>query len=220
MVASTQNGNYQQNGYYYGQNSAYNVQLAVPLSVSCQNTGSQLWATGTVYDTVTGQNLGSTNAIMNMNNGIYSGQLTFNLPSSVVEQQLQVQVQVYNGYNNGQYTGLVGSSSPTVTIHASSLYNYPSTNYPSTSYYNGYPTGYYNGYYYYSYPYYYPSYSYYNSGYSYYYSPYYYYYPSSYYSYSYYPSYYHYSSCYNGQTIVYYNGAYYYASCYSYYHHH
>ena len=189
MVASPQNS-----GSYYG-GSYSNVQLTVPMSMSC-NAGPQLWAGGTVYDTVTNTNLGTNYAILNSNNGYYSGQLVFNLPYSVVAHQLQVQIQVYNNYNNGQYSGLVASSSPTVTINGSSPYYAPSY---TTSYYNGSPTGYYNGYYYYSYP-----------SYSYYYYPYY------YYNY-YYPSSYHYTSCNNGQTIVYYNGNYYYASCY-YYH--
>jgi hypothetical protein len=200
MVATTQSSG----GYSYGQYNTYNIQLTIPLSVDCSNSGYPMWAVGTVYDTVTNTNLGSNNVAMNWNNG-YSGQLTFNLPSSVVEHQLQVQIQVYGDYNNGQYSDLVATSSPTASIHASSLYSPPSNSY---SYYNGYPTGYYNGYYYYSYP----SYYYYSNGYTYYYYPYPYYYS--------YPSYYHYGTCYNGETIIYYNGAYYYASCYSYYHHH
>jgi len=207
MAASVLNS-----GSYYGGSYPYNIQLTVPMTMSC-NAGPQVWATGTAYDTITNTNLGTNYLTMSSSNGYYSGQLVFNLPSSVVEHQMQVQIQVYNSYDNGQYSGLVATSSPTVTIHASSLYNSNSYGY-SNSYYNGYPTGYYNGYYYYSY---YPSYSYYNNGYSYYYYPYSYYYPY-YYSYPYYS--YHYSSCYNGQTIIYYNGNYYYASCYSYYSHH
>ena len=195
MAASTQSSG----GTYYGQYNPYNIQLTVPISMGCQNAGAQLWAVGTVYDTVTSTNLGSNNVIMNSNNGYYTGQFTFNLPSSVVEHQLQVQIQVYNGYNNGQYNGLVATSSPTVTIHSSNTYNPPSNSY---SYYNGYPNGYYNGYYYYyGYPYYY----YYSNGSPYYYYPYYYYGNSN--------QYYHYGSCFNGQMIIYYNGAYYYASC-------
>jgi len=185
MVASTQNAS------YYGAYNAYNVQLTVPLSMSCQNVGPQVWATGTAYDTVTNTNLGTNNAVMNWNNGYYSGQLVFNLPSSIVQHQLQVQIQVYNNYNNGQYSGLIASSSPTVTVQPSSSSPY------TTSYYNGYPTGCYNGYYYYSYGGYpynygYPNYS---SCSSYYYSyPYYYYYysyPYYYYGYGYYGYGYH-----------------------------
>jgi hypothetical protein len=181
MAATTQYSG----GYYYGQNNAYNVQLTVPISIGCPTTGGQLWALGYAYDTATGTNLGSNNIIMTFNNGIYSGNLVFNLPSSVVGHQLQIQIQVFNSYVNGQYGGLVATSSPTVTVN-------PSGNYPSTgtySYYNGYPTGCYNGYYYYSYsgyPYYY-NYGYpYSCSYSYSSSyPYYYYYYS-------YPYYYHY----------------------------
>ena len=191
MTASSQNAQ----GYYYGQYGPYNIQLTVPISASCNSMGPQLWATGTVFDTVTNANLGSNNVAMNWNNGYYAGQLVFTVPSSVVQHQLQVQIQVYNGYNNGQYTGLVASSSPTVTIHTNSYYYQP-----ASSYYNGYPNGYYNGYYYYY------------NGYHYYYYPYYYY---NSYPYYYYGS----SSCFNGQAIIYYNGAYYYASCYWYHHH-
>lgn len=179
MVATTQNSG----GNYYGQNNPYSIQLTVPISMSCP-TSAQLWAVGTAYDTVTNANLGSNNVMMNANNGYYSGQLVFTVPSSVVEQQLQVQIQVYNSYNNGQYGGLVASSSPTLTIHLSSSYSYPSTG--SYSNYNGYQNGCYNGYYYYygnS-----PSYSC-SSSYPYYSYPYYYY----YYSYpTYYYGYYHY----------------------------
>ena len=178
MVASTQ-----YSGSYYGQTNPYSIQLTVPLSTNCP-TNAQLWAVGTTFDTVTNANLGSNNVIMSWNNGYYSGQLVFTVPSSVVGHQLQVQIQLYNSYVNGQFGGLVATSSPTVTIN-------PSNSYPSTgsySYYNGSPTGCYNGYYYYSYsgyPYYnygYPSY--YSCGYSYYSYPYYYYYYS-------YPTYYY-----------------------------
>jgi len=140
MVATTQYSG----GNYYGQNNPYNIQLTVPISMSCP-TSAQLWAVGTTYDTVTNANLGSNNIIMNANNGYYSGDLVFTVPSSVVEQQLQVQIQVYNSYNNGQYGSLVATSSPTLTIQLSS--SYPSTG--SYSNYNGYQNGCYNGYYYY-----------------------------------------------------------------------
>ena len=190
MVATTQYSA----GNYYGQNNPYSIQLTVPISMSCP-TSAQLWAVGTTYDTVTNANLGSNNIIMNANNGYYSGDLVFTVPSSVVEQQLQVQIQVYNSYNNGQYSGLVASSSPTVTINSSSSYQ-PTGSY---SYYNGYPNGYYNGYYYYYYGY--PSYYYYSQGYPYYY------YSSPYYHYG--------TSCSN---VYYYNGQYY-MSCYYQYHH-
>ena len=199
MFASTQ----YPAGNYYAQNSPYNIQLTVPISTSCQNSGYPLWATGTVYDTVTNANLGSSNIAMNWNNGYYSGQLVFTVPVSVVAHQLQVQIQVYNGYSNGQYSGLVATSSPTVTINPGGYYQ-PTGSY---SYYNGNPNGYYNGYYYYyGYP---SNYNYYN-GYPYYY---YYSYPYTYYYSSYPYTYYYYyrsGSCSNG---YYYNG-YYSTSCY------
>jgi hypothetical protein len=210
-------------GSYYGQSGSYNVQMTVPISTNCPGNGAQLWAVGNAYDTTSNSNVGSANVVMNSNNGYYAANLVFTLPSSIIEHLLQVQITVYNSYSNGQYAGIVATSSPTVTIHASSMYYPPSNSYNngnnngysySNGYCNGYPCGYYNGYYYYSYqsnPYYY----YYYNGYPYYYSyPYYYYYYS-------YPSNYN-GSCFNGQTIIYYNGAYYYASCYysSYGHHH
>jgi len=194
MTATTQ---YSQVNYY-GQNNGYTIQLTVPISTGCANMGSQLWAVGTVFDTVTSANLGSNNIAMNSNNGYYSGQLIFTLPSSVVEHQLQVQIQVYNGYN-GQYSGLVAMSSPTVTIHLSYSQNYPA-NYYSPGYYYGNQNGYYNGYNYY-----------YNGNY-------YNYYPYYYYYYSYPYQYYSGNSCFNGQAIIYYNGVYYYTSC-SHHHH-
>jgi len=185
MVASTQNSG----SYSYG---TYNVQLTVPMTMSCGNAGPQVWATGTAYDTVTNSNLGTNYAIMSGNNGYYSGQLVFNLPSSIVEHQLQVQIQVYNSYNNGQYSGLIATSSPTVTVHGNSPY-YSS---PQNSYYNGYQTGCYNGYYYYSYggypSYYYGYPNYYSCSYSYSYPYYYYYYGYPYYYYGYYSYGYHY----------------------------
>jgi len=187
MAATTQNS-----GSYYGSSYPYNIQLTVPMTISC-NAGPEVWTTGTAYDTVTNTNLGTNYVTMSSNNGYYSGQLVFNLPSSVVGHQLQVQIQVYNNYNNGQYSGLVATSSPTVTVNPSG--NYPSTGsygyyngYPSysNSYYNGYSTGCYNGYYYYS------SGGYYYYGYPYSYScSYSYSYPYYYYYYS-YPYYYHY----------------------------
>jgi len=174
MVATQYSG-----GNYYGQNDPYSIQLTVPISMSCPTSGVQLWAVGNAYDTVTNANLGSNNIMMNANNGYYSGQLVFTVPSSVVGHQLQVQIQVYNNYTNGQYAGLVATSSPTLTIKLSN--SYPSTG--SYSYYNGYQNGCYNGYYYY---YGYSSYYSCNSGYPYYSYPYYYYSsPTYYYHYGY-----------------------------------
>ena len=209
----------QYSGSYYGSYNPYTIQLIVPLSLSCANSGNPLWAVGTVYDTVTGTSLVSNNIAIGWTNG-YSGQLTFNLPTSVVGHLLQVQVQVYNSYSNGQYGGLVATASPTVVVNPSGYYE-PTT---SPGYYNGYPSSYYNGYngYYYYQPGH-PSSYYYNNG-----NPYpsypYLSYPNYYYYYS-YPSYYggqsyYGGSCFNGQAIIYYNGAYYYVSCNSYYWHH
>ena len=201
QIGSISASQYNGSNYYYGANSPSNIQMTMPISLSCPYMGGQLWAVGNVYDTITNTNLGSNNIVMNSNGGYYSGQLVFNLPSSVIEHQLQVSVSVYSSYSYGQYGSLVATSSPTVTIHASSVYNnYQYGNYPS---YGSYPySSYYNGY---------PSYYYYQNGYTYYY-PYYYYYSN--------PTYYRSNSCFNGQTIIYYNGAYYYTSCYSHYHHH
>jgi len=138
MAANTQYSG----GYYYGPSNPYSIQLTVPLSLACQNFGNPLWVVGTAYDTVTASNLGSNNIVMNWYNGYYGGQLVFQLPMSVVSHQLQIQIQVFNTYNNGQYSGLVAAASPTVTID-------PTGYYQPYGYYNGYPYGYYNGYYYY-----------------------------------------------------------------------
>jgi len=204
MVASTQ-----YSGNYYGQTNPYSIQLTVPLSTSCPSSGNLLWAVGTVYDTYSNINIGSSNAPMSLVNGYYSGQLVFAVPLSVVGHQLQVQIQVYNSYVNGQFGGLVATSSPTVTVNPSGYYPPTGTN----GYYNGAPNGYFsNYYYYYGYPTYnngYPYY-YYNNGYPSYSYPY----PSYSYPYYYYSSpYYHYGSgCYYGPG--------YYAGCHWHYHHH
>lgn len=192
----------------YGSNNPYNIQMTMPISMSCPYMGGtygQLWAVGNVYDTVANTNVGSNSIVMNSNGGYYSGQLAFTLPSSVVEHLLQVSISVYSSYNNGQYGSLVATSSSTVTIHSSALYN--NNQYNNNPYYSNY-----NNYPYSSYYYGYPTYYYYQNGYMYYYYPY------NYYSSS--PNNYQGNSCFNGQAIVYYNGAYYYASCYPYYYHH
>ena len=175
--------------YYYGPSYPSNIQLTVPISLSCQNNGGQLWAVGNVYDTVANANLGSSNTVLNSYNGYFTGQLMFSLPHSVIEHLLQVQINVYSSYNYGQYGSLVATITPTFTIHSTSHYS-PS----SYSYYNSYP-----------------SYCYYDGGYMYcYYQSYYYYYPRPYY---------YASSCSNGQALIYYNGAYDHVNCYQYFHH-
>jgi hypothetical protein len=172
--------------YYYGQSNPWDIQLTVPISLSCPNAGGELWAVGNTYDTVANTNLGSANTVMNSYNGYYAGQLVFTLPPSVIEHLLQVQISVYSGYENGQYNSLVAMTSPTVTTHSTNYYYSPVN--PNNGYYNGYPT-----------------YCYYKNGYMYcYYQSYYYYYSSPYY-YS--------SGCSNGQAIIYYNGAYQYVIC-------
>jgi len=186
------------NSYGY---SAGGIQLTVPVGAGCPNMGSQLWATGSVYDPTMNANVGSANGVLNSNGGYYTGQLVFSLPPSVLEHQLQVSITVYNSAQNG---AVVGTTSQTITIHGT---YYP----PNSSYGNTYPS-YYNYPYYPYYSYGYPSYYYYNGGYYYYYYPYYYYYGS-------YPNNYN-GSCYNGQMLLYYNGAYYYVNCYSYWHNH
>ena len=199
----------QYSGNYYGSYNPYTIQLVMPLSLSCANSGNPLWAVGTVYDTVTGTSLVSNNMAIGWTNG-YSGQLTFNLPTSVVGHLLQVQVQVYNSYSNGQYGGLVATASPTVVVNPSGYYE-PATS--LGSYFNGYPGGYYNGYY--GYYYYQPAYpsGYYNNV-----NPYLSYpytsYPNYYYYYSY--PYFRYNSC---SPNGYYPNGYYPSSCYWYHNH-
>ena len=177
-------------GDYYGPTNSWIIQLTVPISLSCPITGGQLSAVGNAYDTATDANLGSSNIVMNSNNGYYSGQLVFALPPSVIEHLLQVQISVYSNYSYGQYGSLVATTSPTFTIHSTNQY------FASTSPYNGY----YNGS---------PTYCYYQNGYMYCSYPSYYYYYSS--------PYYYTSSCSNGQAIIYYNGSYEYVSCYRHY---
>ena len=131
------------NSYVYNSES---VQLTVPVGAGCPNMGSQLWATGTVYDPTVNANVGSANGVLNSNGGYYTGQVVFSLPLSVLEHQLQVSITVYDSAQNGEVDG---STSQTITIHGT--YNPPSSSYgytyPSYYYYNG---GYY--YYYNSYP--------------------------------------------------------------------
>jgi hypothetical protein len=130
--------------------------LTVPISLNCQNTGGQLWAVGNVYDTVANTNLGSSNTVLNSYNGYFTGQLGFNLPPSVIEHLLQVQISVYSSYNYGQYGSLVATITPTFTIHSTSYFSPASYNnygYPSYCYYNnGYLYCYQSYYYYYNYP--------------------------------------------------------------------
>jgi len=160
--------------------TASGVQVTVPVSVNCANANT-LFAVGNIYDTVTNSNLGSTSIAMNWNNGYYSGNLVFTVPTSVYQQQLQVQVSVYNSFSNGQFGGLVATSSSTViTLEGTSpsyYNNYPYSSSCSYGYYgyysNYYGSPYYNCGYSYSYPYYYNSYSYYPYYYGHYYYHYY-----------------------------------------------
>ena len=155
-----------------------NIQLIVPVSMTCTNASNPLWAVGTAYDTSTNANLDTNTVTMSSNNGYYSGQLVFTVPSSVAGHQVQVQVQVYNSYINGQYAGLVAATSPTLTVNASYPAAYTYGSYASSCYYGYY---YSNGIPYYGwYGYYYSNgqLSYYSCG-------------SSYYAYP-YPAYYHY----------------------------
>ena len=97
--SATASGQYSA-GDYYGPSNLWTIQLTVPISLSCPNTGGQLWAVGNVYDTVANSNLGSANIALNSNNGYYSGQLGFTLPPSVVGHLLQVQISVYSRWQS------------------------------------------------------------------------------------------------------------------------
>ena len=178
---------------YYTPNANSNLELTVPVLLTCPYEGGQPWVVGSVTETGTNTNLGSANAIMTSYGAYYSGRLDFDLPLSVVGQSLQVSVSVYSGNNNGQYGPLIASISPILTINPSNYYFQTTSN------------GYYNGY---------SNYCYYQNGYMYCPSP------SNYY-YSYQSSQaYLIGSCINGQAIVYYDGAYRSVNCYTYNQHH
>ena len=126
---------------YYGSN----VQVTVPVSATCSIYTSQLYAVGTAY---TGYNseIGTANTVLSpvYVNG-FSGQLQFNIPTSV--QTVQFSVSIYNA-QNGYYQQYYGSQPLAMTSEAyvvsptyQSYPTYPTyPSYPSYSTYPTYPT--------------------------------------------------------------------------------
>lgn len=144
---------YGSSGSYGATNYNWNIQMTVPVSVSCSYNGGQLYATGNTFDTTSGTNLASADTVLNnANGGYYNGQLVFTLQPSVLGHPLQISISVYSNYN-GQYGSLVATTSQSVTIHPSN--SYYQNNYPSYYYYNQYPRYHHNRYGYRSYYYYY-----------------------------------------------------------------
>jgi hypothetical protein len=113
---------------YYGSN----VQVTVPVSASCSIYTNQLYAVGTAY-TGYNSNLGTANAVLTATySNSFSGQLQFNLPTSV--QTVQFSVSIYNA-QSGYYQQYYGGQPLAV---ASETYMVNSNNYQSG--YPSYPT--------------------------------------------------------------------------------
>ncbi|HUK51639.1 MAG TPA: hypothetical protein VLV18_11425 [Terriglobales bacterium] len=131
----------------YASTSSNNVQLSIPVSMTCPYASRTLWAVGSLYNAATNANLGNSSYALNVKGNYYSGALRFTLPASALGQPMQVSISIYNSNSNGQYSGLV--TARTVPI------GYPS-NYGNYAYYGSYPYYYnypYYGYTYYGYPY-------------------------------------------------------------------
>ena len=128
--------------YYYG---GY-FQLALPLSASCSFYAGQLYATGSAYDTTYGTSVGTTQTVLSSTYGGYgyTGQLTFNLPTSASGHTVQFSVSVFgsqNGYYGGYYgTSLLAQTSSTFVISPGYYQSYPYPSYPSYPTYPSYPS--------------------------------------------------------------------------------
>ena len=90
---------------YYGSN----LQVTVPVSTTCSLYTSQLYATGTAYDTTYNSNIGTANTALTATYGsnAFGGQLQFNLPTSAVSHSVQFLVSIYaqKGYYQQYYDG-------------------------------------------------------------------------------------------------------------------
>ena len=92
-----------------------NVPIVVPLSVTCETFyGDQLYATGTMYDTVSGNNLGTVSVILPAVNAgsSFNGQLGFNLPPFTQGDTVQVSASVYSS----QYGNVITTTSITFQV--------------------------------------------------------------------------------------------------------
>ena len=118
--------------YYYGGT----LQVTVPVSASCSAYVGPLYAIGTAY--YNGANVGTGNTALTPSSNGFSGQLTFNIPTSASYNSLQLSASIYS---NGS-----------LLTTASTTYNLNYSGYPYSGYYPYYPYyGYYNGYQYPSY---------------------------------------------------------------------
>jgi hypothetical protein len=122
-----------------------NVQMVVPVSATCSFITGQLYVVGNAYDQSLNTNLGSVNtALIPTGGNIFSGQLTFNLPSYVQGHTVQVTISIYSNGPNG---GILTTAAQTVQV-PNATYSYPTNYYyPSNCYYPG-NYCYYPGYYY------------------------------------------------------------------------
>lgn len=115
-------------------NYASNIQVIVPVSVTCTSLSSQLTAAGDAYDTALNNDQGTVNTVLTpVNGGTYSGQLSFSLPPTSLGHSVQISVSIYNGgpYAPGQYGTLLTTATETVQVNPT---NYPNTYYPPNQY--------------------------------------------------------------------------------------
>ena len=99
------------------QYSNSNVPIVVPISASCTTYyGSQLYATGSAYDTTSNTGLGSASTILSSVNGgtEFNGQLGFNLPPTSPSDSVQISVSIYSS----QYGNPITATSETVQLGA------------------------------------------------------------------------------------------------------
>jgi len=92
-----------------------NVPIVVPMSATCTTYyGSQLYATGNVYDATSNAGLGSVSTVLQSVNGgtTFNGQLGFNLPPSTQGHTVQISVSIYNS----QYGNLITATSETIQV--------------------------------------------------------------------------------------------------------
>jgi len=114
--------------YYYNSYLGINT----PVSAYCSFYGGQLYAVGDVFDTSANVDLGSVSTILTPTYGgnSYMGQLSFNLPPSIIGHQLRIMVTVYGGqYGYGNGSGrLLATAGQFVTVNADYQNVYPNGN--------------------------------------------------------------------------------------------
>lgn len=132
--------------YYYNSNIGINM----PVSASCSSVAGQLYAVGDAYDTAVNTDLGQVNTMLTPVYGSsnYNGQLTFNLPSTILGHPVQISVSIYSGspygYGGGGNGLLLATAAQRVQVD---LNNDQNGYYQSCGYYSGCsnppPSGYY-----------------------------------------------------------------------------